>query len=192
MEGYPPGAIWPAEDFDGMQCREVYARYGLAMSQAQVLEHGMVNTLLVFSLMPFMSDYPSHDTWVKAFDRFYNVELAKTFGNMLKAIAAVPGFPTSLLDRLRSAKTDRDHLAHRFFREHDTDFMTREGRTLMIAECEKLITRFGELDRAIEAFAATQRRKFGYTAERVEQMVEEMIATARAAEGRAESNPIAS
>lgn len=114
--------------------------------------------------------------------RFYDVELGRTFGNMLKAVATIPGFPEPLLLRLHIAKRDRDHLAHRFFREADTDIMTREGRTRMIASCERMIETFTELDREVEAFCAEQRKRFGVTEEWVRSKVDEMIAEAIAAE----------
>ena len=40
-----------AED-DGEHEKEVFARFGLAMYRAQVLEHGIVNALAVLDLIP--------------------------------------------------------------------------------------------------------------------------------------------
>lgn len=173
MDGHPLGAIWPADDEDSIQIREVYSRYGLAMSQAQVLEHGMVNTIMVMRLLPTMLQHRDRAEWEAAFDHFYDVELAKTFGNMLRGIAALPKFPADLLDRLRIAKERRDHLAHRFFREHDLDFMSRPGRTSMIAECENLIELFTDLDRAIEAWATPQRERYGITKDWIDERMSE-------------------
>lgn len=178
MDAYPPGTIWRSTDPDDEQVREVYARYGLAMFQAQVLEHGMVNALLVLSLMPTIRTFKDRAAWEAAFDRFYDVELGRTFGNMLKRLETLDGFPPGLLAQLRAAKFQRDHLAHRFFREHDLDFMTSEGRTRMIAECEELIVLFQELDREVEAFAAPERERFGITAEWVNEHVRLMMVEA--------------
>lgn len=183
MEGYPPGSIWPASDFDACQIREVYSRFGLAMFQAQVLEHGIVNALLVLRLMPTMNDYSDRQDWEAAFDRFYDVELSKTFGNMLKALQLLEDFPPDLIERLRSAKVERDYLAHRFFREHDMDFMTPEGRTKMIVECERLVELFQALDREVEGFVAPQRERFGITPEWIDEHVALMEKEAREAVG---------
>lgn len=114
-KGYPPGAIWPAEDEESVQIREVYSRYGLAMYQAQVLEHGMVNAVIVARMLPTMLEHPDRSVWEEAFDRVYDAELAKTFGNMLRALEPL-GLHPDLLGRLRAAKVERDRLAHRFFR----------------------------------------------------------------------------
>jgi len=167
MEGYPPGAIWPVEDEESVQIREVYSRYGLAMYQAQVLEHGMVNAVIVARMLPTMREHPDRSAWEEAFDRAYDAELAKTFGNMLRALEPL-GLHPDLLARLRAAKVVRDRLAHRFFREHDEDFMGRSGRTRMIAECEGAIERFGALDAELEEAMRPQRERHGITAEWVE------------------------
>ncbi len=180
MDGYEPGAIWPAPDFDSVQVREVYSRYGLAMFMAQVLEHGMVNTLLVLRLLPTMKDHANRSSWDEAFEHFYDAELAKTFGNMVRALEQTGAFSPDLVERLRAAKVHRDHLAHRFFREHDADFMSRSGRTRMIAECEELIELFQGIDREVEGIVAPQRAKFGITPEWIEKHVALMEAEALA------------
>ena len=73
MNGYPRGAIWPASDEDSVQIREVYSRYGLAMYRAQVLEHGMVNAVIVARMLPKMRDHSDRSAWEDAFDRAYDV-----------------------------------------------------------------------------------------------------------------------
>lgn len=129
MDFDQPGSVWPAADFDDAQVREVYSRYGLAMFMAQALEHGMVNALLVLRPLPTRKKHADRSSWDEAFDRFYDIEPAKTFGNMARALEQTQAFSPDLGERLRSAKVQRDHLAHRFFREHNMDFMTRPGRT---------------------------------------------------------------
>jgi hypothetical protein len=179
MQSNQPGAIWPASDFDDAQVREVYSRFGLAMFMAQVLEHGMVNALLVLRLMPTMKDHADRSSWDEAFDRFFDAELAKTFGNMVRALEQTGAFAPDLIARLGTAKVQRDHLAHRFFREHDLNFMTRPGRTKMIAECEVLIELFKGIDREVESLVAPQRERFGITSEWIEEHVRIMENEAR-------------
>ncbi len=169
---------WRSTSSDDEQVREVHARFGLAMFQAQVLEHGMVNAALVLSLLPTMSTFSDRAAWETAFDRFYDIELAKTFGNMLKRLEPLNGFPPDLLARLRTAKLERDNLAHRFFREHDLDFMTTVGRTNMIAKCDELIVLFQEADRELEAFTAPERDRFGITRDWIDKHVRLMEAEA--------------
>lgn len=181
MDGYEPGAIWPTSDYDDAQVREVYSRYGLAMFMAQVLEHGMVNALLVLRLLPPMREHAHRSSWDEALDRFFDAELSKTFGNMVRALEQTGAFSSDLLGRLRSAKVQRDHLAHRFFREHDLDFMTRPGREKMIAECEELIELFKGVDREVEAIVSPQRARFGITPEWIDEHVALMETEAKRA-----------
>lgn len=179
MDGYPPGAIWPAGDADSVQIREVYSRYGLAMYQAQVLEHGIVNAVIVARMLPTMRDHPDRAAWESAFDQAYDTELAKTFGNMLRALEPL-ALPDDLMRRLREAKVERDRFAHRFFREHDEDFLSRSGRTRMIAECEDAIERFTNIDAELEAFMRPQRERHGITAQWIEDHLAAAIEAAEA------------
>jgi hypothetical protein len=179
MKGYPPGAIWSAEDEDSVQIREVYSRYGLAMYEAQVLEHGMVNAIIVCRMLPTMRQHPDRSSWENAFDQAYDSELAKTFGNMLRALESL-ALPSDLMVRLHNAKVERDRLAHRFFREHDENFLGRSGRTRMIAECEEIIERFTTIDVDLETFLRPQCERYGITSEWVEDHLSAAIAAAEA------------
>ncbi|WAC27504.1 hypothetical protein [Ancylobacter sp. SL191] len=180
MHGCPPGSIWPADNEDDAQIREVYSRYGLAMYQAQVLEHGMVNAVIIARMMPTLHGHPNRSAWEDAFDRAYDVELAKTFGNMLRALASLNP-PEELLARLRSAKSARDRLAHSFFREHAEDFLSRSGRTKMIAECEDAIKMFSAIDANLEEHIRPQRERHGITNEWIERHLAAAMASAREA-----------
>jgi hypothetical protein len=179
MKGFPPGAIWPAEDEDSVQIREVYSRYGLAMYEAQVLEHGMVNAIIVCRMLPTMRQHTYRSSWEHAFDQAYDSELAKTFGNMLRALESL-ALPSDLMVRLRNAKVERDRLAHRFFREHDENFLGRSGRTRMIAECEEIIERFTTIDVHLETFMRPQCERYGITSEWVQSHLSAAIAAAEA------------
>jgi hypothetical protein len=162
-----------------MQIREVYSRYGLAMYHAQVLEHGMVNAVIVARMLPTLHQHPDRTAWEAAFDRAYDSELSKTFGNMLRALEPL-NLPDDLMGRLRHAKVERDRLVHRFFREHDENFLGRSGRTKMIAECEEVIERFIGIDADLEGFMRPQRERYGITAEWLDSHVAATIAAAEA------------
>lgn len=187
MDGYPPGSIWPTDDEDAVQIREVYSRYGLAMYQAQVLEHGIVNAIIIARMLPTISEHPNRSAWEDAFDRAFDGELAKTFGNMLRSLEPL-NLREELLARLRGAKSERDYLAHRFFREHDEDFLSRTGRTRMIAECEQSIEMLSKIDADLEEHIRPQRERHGITNEWVERHLAAALAKASAHDA-ANSNP---
>ena len=177
LHGYPPGSIWPAEDEATVHIREVYARFGLAMYQAQVLEHGIVNAIVLARMLPTIRQHKDRAEWVGAFDQAYDTELAKTFGNMLLALEPL-ALPFDLIGRLRAAKLDRDRLAHRFFREHDQNFLNRSGRTQMIVECEGVIEKFAAIDAELDAFMCPLRERYGITAEWIEGHLAAAVAAA--------------
>jgi len=179
MDGFPPGAIWPANEFDDVQVREVYSRYGLAMYMAQVLEHGMVNALVVMRILPIMRTHADAETWHATFDGAYETGLARTYGNMLRQLENLDGFPSNLMDRLRAAKEDRDILAHRFFRQNDLAFMNRDGRTSMIASCEDRVELFKALSDDIDAFLAPIQERYGITQAWIDNAMEASLEQAR-------------
>lgn len=179
MDGFPPGAIWPANDFDDVQVREVYSRYGLAMYMAQVLEHGMVNAVIVMRTLPTIQAHADETAWEATFDAAYETGLAHTYGNMLRQLVSLEGFPPNLLERLRAAKEDRDVLAHRFFRQNDLAFMSGNGRTSMIAWCEERVELFKALSDDIDAFLAPIQERHGITQAWIDKAMEALLAQGR-------------
>lgn len=179
MQGYSSGSIWPVAGVEEEQIREVYSRYGLAMYMAQVLEHGMVNADIVVRTLGTRAAHDDEASWHAAFDAAYEVGLAKTYGNMLRHIERLEGFPPDLLARLRQAKEDRDALAHRFFRQNDIAFMSPQGRTAMIAWCEARIELFKELSDEVDAFIRPIRERHGISEEWIEQAMELSLKQAR-------------
>ena len=106
----PADTILPIDDPESALVRKVYARYGLAMYMAQVLEHAIVHALLVLRFLPTRPDHRSNETWESAFDDFYVCEVGKTFDNVLRNLLALDIVPLPLMDRLREAKKTRDSL----------------------------------------------------------------------------------
>lgn len=168
MQGYAPGSIWPVTDTDEELIREVYSRYGLAMYMAQVLEHGMVNAVIIMHTLDTRRSHADEESWLVAFDAAYESGLAKTYGNMLRQLETLNGFPPDLLARLRAAKEDRDVLAHRFFRQNDVAFLNPRGRTAMIVWCEDRIELFKALSDEVDAFLEPIQERHGISKEWIE------------------------
>jgi hypothetical protein len=55
------------------------------------------------------------------------------------------------MDEAKALKVERDHLAHRFFRDHDLDLVTVAGCHTMIEALECRRVKFGDLDQKISA-----------------------------------------
>jgi hypothetical protein len=76
--------------------------------------------------------------------------------------------PRNVIEEALTLKAERDHLAHRFFRDHDLDFMTVGGCDLMIVELEERRARFIALDMRVSALQAGAFEKLGFTLETFE------------------------
>lgn len=183
----PTDLIWPADDPESEVVREVYARYGLAMYSAQVLEHAIVNMVIVLRFMPTRSTHQSQESWEAAFDDFCIGEFGKTLGNMLRTLEKLNIVPEPLIERLRRAKEIRDVLAHRFFRKHDWDFMKQDGRAEMIVYCERAVEEFKAIDAELDTLCLSFLNQFGLTDECIKARYAEMLAQAQQRNGPADT-----
>lgn len=174
VDGFEPGAVWPVESLEEIQIREVYARFGLAQYTAQVLEHGLVNALLILDLVPKGPSFMCGEEWVRAVDVFFDAEFAKTFGNLVKRIEGTGKISVSLIELLKVCKSDRDVLAHRFFRDKAIDFATKQGRKNMIIACEDMIEKFSSADKKLSDEVRPVREKYGISDARMQQEYEKM------------------
>jgi hypothetical protein len=136
----PASLIVMSEDVDGetfmveeitpeaWHSREVYAKFGLAIYEGQVLEHEIVN--LIISSGIGLGTYRTREE-IEAAD----VELfRRTMGTLKKELLLRRIDLGHLEDELIRAVTLRNFLAHRYFRERVSAFMSKEGRDQMIAE----------------------------------------------------------
>jgi hypothetical protein len=133
----------PTDAPDNDLARDVYAHFGLCMYIAQVFETGLINILTV--LENSKSDTPTEEN----FDRLYKQHEALTFGNLMNALSKHNFVPQNLMQEARYLKEERDHLAHRFFRDHVLDMATVSGCNLMIEVLTDRRERFSALDRKI-------------------------------------------
>jgi hypothetical protein len=167
MDGQFPPGVWETADREGIHIREVYARFGLAMYQAQVLEHGMVNAIIVLNLLPRTAEFGVRIEWEQAVDDCFEDQFSKTFGNLIQTLDKIDALPDHVLRVMRSAKRTRDQLAHRFFRDNAEDFMSEPGRLKMIQYCEDAANQFSDVDADLEKFIAPLRTKYGISEEHV-------------------------
>lgn len=163
---------------DGDLVKEVHAYFGLCMYFAQVFETGLINALT--ALETAADKKPFRQT----FDTYYAKHEAQTFGNLLKALARHKFFPDDLIEEVTRLKADRDNLAHRFFRDHDLDFMTVGGCYVMIEELESRRKRFMDIDRRVTQLEDKAFEGLGFDAQNLraetDRIKDEMTREARA------------
>jgi len=161
-------AIDPSSEPDGDLVKEVYAHFGLCMYFAQVFETGLINILT--ALETAASPQPIRQT----FDDFYTKHETLTFGNLMKGLGKHSFLPADLETEVRSLKSERDHLAHRFFRDHDIDFMSVGGCNVMIESLTGRVERFRAVDSRVSELEDLAMTKIGFNADTLAAATEEI------------------
>lgn len=98
------GAVtWIPEELDpeSDQIREVYAKYGVAMYYAQVLEHGLANLIVGASLG---TSIKTQEAWESLYDELFGM----TMGNQIKRVLKEARLADTQMFRLRRALTTRN------------------------------------------------------------------------------------
>lgn len=168
-------------DDTGEHVKEVYARFGAAVYFANVLEHGIVNALMVLDLIPTRRHtVRSAAEWAALVDGFMDSHFETTMGKMLRSLRSVTTVPDALDQQLRDALRRRNWLAHAFFRERAEEFLSPQGRDQMIDEVDDCRSAFQVADRALEEIVAPLRRSAGITDEVLATALADMMARAKA------------
>lgn len=155
--------------------KEVYARFGLAMYLAQVLEHGIVNALVIIHLIPSRRHLARNaEYWAKEVDEFMSHHFESTMGRLIRALRSITTVPADLEQLLRDALSKRNWLAHEFFRERSLEFMTAPGRDLMIREVDRCHDLFIAADHRLEDVVRPLRIAAGITDEKLAEEYERM------------------
>ena len=143
------------DDNENDQTRDVYAHFGLAMFQAQVLEHGIVNAMVIGRM------HERERVTRSQIDAFMDAQFDRTLGQLLRELARHIDVPPTVEPLLRSALSRRNWLAHAYFRERAVEFMTTHGRSRMIEELEIAAELFRSADRALDDLTRGIRERFG-------------------------------
>ena len=147
--------------------KEVYARFGLSMYFAQVLEHGIVNAFIFLELIP-----KTNCKWKPGeFDSYLNGEFDKTLGQLICKLRSLTNINNDLETLLRSALERRNRLAHHYFRERASEFMSTSGRDSMIQELQQCQKLFKQADEELETIITPLRVKFGITDAKIEEFL---------------------
>jgi hypothetical protein len=151
------------------ETREVYARYGLAMYFAQVVEHAIVNLMIALRL-PERGALTQRDI-----DQFMDEAFAMTFGRLLKELRRT-GQPTHFVQRdLDQARDMRNWLAHRYFRDRAVQFMSPAGRVVMLEELDDATNLFLQVNESLERLSAEVRAANNVGEHAVRQEYEQLL-----------------
>lgn len=157
------------------QIRETFARYGRSMFFAQVLEHGLVNTIVTARLATMSRPVAQSRTeWEGIVEGLFEVQFERTMGQLLTALRPLVSVSTELEALLYEALRARNYLAHSFFRIRASEGMTRSGRDAMIAELDGSTDLFMKADRLLEEALRPLREPLGLTDEALAEAFREM------------------
>jgi len=137
------------------QVRQVFAKYGLAMYHGQVLEHGIVNLLLWSGIA---------DGICKSAEETETVTEAlfeQTMGSLKRLLMERRIDLAHIEGDLIRAVSLRNFLAHRYFRERASAFLTHDGRDQMLEELDQAVSFFQEVDGRLDPVTMRIAEEFG-------------------------------
>ena len=100
-------------------------------------------------------------------DAFMDWRFENTLGQLLRELKKYVAVPDDLADALGEALRKRNWLAHDYFRERATDFVTDIGCSGMISELEAVQGLFDDVDQKLGAIVRPIREKFGVSDEAI-------------------------
>lgn len=156
-------------DPDSQQIQEVYARYGLAIYQAQCIER-----LLAIILVTEYGPGPNKIT-PQEYDELLESYFNRTLGGLIRKFLAEPSIPEDLEDRLKKALDARNFLAHRYFWDRAVKFASSQGRSKMLFELQRQIDFFDELDADLTKMFENWAGRNGITPDRIDQIIQRLL-----------------
>ena len=168
------------EEEESEHVKEVYARFGLAVYFAQVLEHQVVNSLTILDLIPTRRHLArSPDEWGVLVDDFTDRHFKRTLGALIGMLATVTSFPAGLADRLDAALLKRNWLAHAYFRERSGSLMSEVGRGQMLEKLHACRELYSSVDRELIELVEPLCEKPGLTADILAREYERFVKESR-------------
>jgi hypothetical protein len=151
------------------EVREVYARYGLAMYFAQVVEHAIVN-LMISLRLPERGKLPGREI-----DAFMEDAFRMTFGRLLGELRRQSRFAELVQQELDQARETRNWLAHRYFRDRAVQFMSPAGRGAMLGELDDAANLFLRTNDMLERLSAEIRAANGVSEDAVRSEYDQLL-----------------
>jgi hypothetical protein len=138
------------------------------MYVAQVLEHGLVNLVVVSRTRG--SAFSS----LEERDPFEAELFASTMGRQLRQALAESPIADADVELLQAALRTPNLLAHEYFRERAADMLSERGHNRMLAELDTMRDELAAADKSVGEVTFTLMERPGLTREEVELQVEVM------------------
>ena len=158
----------PEPDFEDP--KELYAFFGLASYEAQLLEMSLINLAVALKFAEGGRLY--RDVGLAAYATYEG----KTFGQLLRSVSTAKGHLDELVPLLTAAVEKRNYLMHRFFREHAADLMAEAGRRKMILELRDMTALFHQADIRVDPIWRDEWSRLGFSDAMLQQEFDKLVA----------------
>lgn len=147
--------------------KEVFARFGAAYYESEVLHRGLCN---IYALATF--DKPESVTRPRV-DEKLTYTYSLTLGQVIKESKHL--FPADIQEQLDLALSKRNFLAHHFWFEKNYLMFDEHGLLQLQNELIEYADFFDSLDKTIQLFFQPIRQKFGITDEMMQEIYERLL-----------------
>ena len=148
------------------QIREVFARFGLAIYQAQCLERQLALILA--------TKYGPGPTSAE-FDGMLEDLFSRTLGTLVIEIRTVAHLSGDEEKRLQQGLNTRNWLTHRYFWERSIELLSESGRASMIEELQDAADSLHSLDELFTVKTIEWAEHIGVTQQLVDKEVERLV-----------------
>jgi hypothetical protein len=166
----------------GQEHREVYAHAGVALSQAQILEHVLKEFIVITAMAKGTSETPITAEDVArpiADNEKFEAELSKhTLGQLIRTakLYLLTARSQDLEANLIQSLNDRNRLVHHFFWDNAVELQSAHGRRKMAEELKRIQAQFTRTITDFENANKALREAIGVT----EEIIERVVAAAKA------------
>jgi len=141
---------------------EVYARYGLAMYEAQCIERGL-GVLLATAWGPGPGQITRQE-----YEGILQSTFTDTLGRLIRHVREKVGAERGLETDLTRVLRTRNWLAHHYFWQRAQAFCSEKGRHAMVAELQGIVDEFERVNTVLSRIAEAWLKALGVTEDEVE------------------------
>lgn len=153
---------------DARRNREVFARYGLAMHNAQCLEKQIGILLVLAEPNIFELDAVKRES-------LFDVALSKTFGKAWTRLQKTVPFGEDVIQRVARAREIRNELAHNYFWLHAADLLSETGKERMIGELTVYADELSAVEKDLTMLSDCFMLRCGVTEEAIERALLDLV-----------------
>ncbi|WP_143267037.1 hypothetical protein [Amycolatopsis thailandensis] len=157
-------------NLDDHLTREVYAYFGLAAYLASVIEHGLVNIIVLSRVAEARAGKTpiTSDPWESSFK--------KTFGQLVHRFTKLSGDEErKLQEDLARCLTQRNFLIHGYWRERAETVMSQNGKLMMLEELSEMHQDIRQLNEEVDRVTFDIGESLGVSREAAEAEYQRML-----------------